>query len=71
MNIKSASVGFVLVAIAIVVALFLLSALVLMWLVNVVLGQYEAELLTYGSSLAITALLWLFGGALGLRNGKD
>lgn len=66
-----ATVGFVLLAIAIVVSLFLLSALVLMWLVNVVLGQYSAELLNYGSALAVTGLLWIFGGLLGINNGKS
>lgn len=70
MNIKSASVGFVLLAIVIVVALFLLSALITMWLVNIVLGQYDIELLNYGSAMAITALLWGLGGASKI-NGKD
>lgn len=53
------------IVIAIVGALFFLSALVLMWLVNIVLAHFGAEtLLNYPVSLAITALLWLFGGAV-------
>ena len=67
-----ASLGFVLLAIALVVVVFMLGALVLQALVNVVLGQYHAELLTYGSALAVMGLLWLFGGGISLlKNGKD
>lgn len=62
-------IGIGLLAIVLVFGLFLLASLVLMWLVNVVLGQYNIELLEYPTAMAITLLLSLFGGAV--RGGSD
>lgn len=65
------TVGLVLLVIVVAVALFLLSAAVLMWLANVPLTYYGAKALDYNSALAITGLLWIFGGAAKVNNGKD
>lgn len=54
----------VIVGVIVLVALFLLVALVIQWLVNIVLAQYSVELLSYQSALAITALITaITGGA--------
>lgn len=57
-----------LLAVAVVVGLFLFFGWILMLLVNVVLGHYDAKLLDYGSALAIEALIALF---LGGRKASD
>jgi hypothetical protein len=61
---KSATVGVVLLGIVIFVVLFLLVSLVVMLLGNVILGHYDAKLLDYGTSMAVTLLsAILFGGS--------
>ena len=64
MNKTGTTVGFAALAIIVVVGLFFLGALLLQALVNVVLNQYDAEPLAYGSALAVTLLLSVFGGAV-------
>lgn len=59
-----AAVIVIVLIVLIVLALFFISSLALMWLVNIVLTHYGALNLDYQSALAITAILWLFGGAI-------
>ena len=63
MKINATTFWLVLVGLVVVVGLFLLAALVVQWLVNVVLGQYGVQPLTYASSLAITGLVVVLSGA--------
>lgn len=53
------------------VGLFLLSALVLMLLTNVVLHHFGLTTLDFTASMAIVALLGIYGGASRVKNGKD
>lgn len=53
----------VLAGIVLVVGVFLLTALLLQWLVNIVLAQYGVPGLEYGSALAVNGLVWLLSGA--------
>lgn len=55
--------GFTIFVIALLAGVFLLGSLVLMTLVNVVLGHYDAKLLDFNSAMAIVALLFAFSGA--------
>ena len=63
MKINATTFWLVLAGLVVVVGVFLLAALVVQWLVNVVLGQYGVQPLTYVSSLAITGLVVVLSGA--------
>lgn len=56
--------GTVVLAALIVFGIFLAASFVLMLLVNIVLNQYNAEPLQYGSAMAVVLLLGIFGGAI-------
>jgi hypothetical protein len=68
---KKAGTGFVILAALIVAAVFIASTYIVMVLVNTVLGQYNIELLELRTAAAITAFLWIFGGAVRSGNSKD
>lgn len=69
------SVGLIVAAVVaglvIVVGLFLLSALLLQWLVNIVLAQYGIEQLHYTTAMAITALVAIYGTATRSNGSKE
>ena len=61
---KGVTVGAVLFVLVVFVAVFLLASFAVMLLGNVVLGHYDAKLLTYPVAMAVTALsIILFGGS--------
>ncbi len=65
------TIGTMLVAALIILAVFLAVSFVVMLLANVVLGHYDIKLLDYPTALAVTLLsIILFGGSrLGSNNG--
>lgn len=65
---KASGLGIAIVGL--VVGLFLLGSLLLMLLTNVVLHHYDVKTLDYGSAMAITALLSIFGGAVRTNDNK-
>lgn len=69
MKLKKTGLVFILGVLAIVIALYCLSALIIMLLANVVLEHYGIKTLDFGASLAVTALLAMVTG--GARAGSN